>query len=122
MGNWKNLMWRKSAVSARNNWGKKFKNKYRISMQEIPRELTELFFKAGIPCSPLQNLIKETDAFRNADHLHSALKELVFALLEQNRDPIPASILFHLGKAEKEAEDDYGTLSVVMDCRKKINS
>ena len=105
-----------------NNWGKKFKNKYRISMQEIPRELTELFFKAGIPCSPLQNLIKETDAFADADHLHSALKELVFALLEQKTEiRFLLQILFHLGKAEKEAEDDYGTLSVVMDCRKLIH-
>ena len=105
-----------------NNWGKKFKNKYRISMQEIPRELTELFFKAGIPCSPLQNLIKETDAFADVDHLHSALKELVFALLEQKTEiRFLLQILFHLGKAEKEAEDDYGTLSVVMDCRKLIH-
>lgn len=105
-----------------NNWGKKFKNKYRISMQEIPRELTELFFKAGIPCSPLLDLITETDAFADADHLHSALKETVFALLEQKTEiRFLLQILFHLGKAEKEAEDDYGTLSVVMDCRKLIH-
>lgn len=105
-----------------NNWGKKFKNKYRISMQEIPRELTELFLKAGIPCSPLQELITETDAFADADHLHSALKETVFALLEKKTEiRFLLQILFHFGKEEKAAEDDYGTLSVVMDCRKLIH-
>lgn len=104
-----------------NNWGKKFRNKYRISMQEIPREMSELFFKTGIPFSSLQQLIGETDAFSDADHLHSALQEQVFALLEQKIEiRFLLQILFHLGKKEKDAEDDYGTLSVVMDCRQLI--
>jgi len=105
-----------------NNWGKKFQNKYRISMQEIPREMTELFSKAGIDFPPLQHLIEETNIFSDADYLHSVLQEAVFVLLEQKMDIcFLLQILFHLGKAEKGAEDDYGTLSVVMDCRKSIN-
>ncbi len=105
-----------------NNWGKKFKNKYRISMRELPREMTELFFKAGILFPPLQHLIEETEVFSDADYLHSALQETVFALLEQKIEiRFLLQILFYLGKEEKAAEDDYGTLSVVMDCRTLIN-
>ena len=104
-----------------NNWGKKFKNKYRISMREIPREMTEMFFKTGMPFSPLSQLIEETDVFSDADYMHRALQEKIFALLEQKTEiRFLLQILFHLGKAEKDAEDDYGTLSVIMDCRKLI--
>lgn len=105
-----------------NNWGKKIKNKYRISMQEIPREMTELFFKAGIVFPPLQHLIEETDVFSDADYLHSVLQDTVFAALEQKIEiRFLLQILFHLGKAEKKAEDDHGTLSVVLDCRKLVD-
>lgn len=105
-----------------NNWGKKFKNKYRISMQEIPKEMTELFSKAEIEFWPLNYVIEEAGAFTDADRLHHVLEQTVFTLLEQKIEiRFALQVLFYLGKKEKEAEDDYGTLSVVIDCRKLIN-
>ena len=45
---------------------------------------------------------KGNGCFADADHLHSALKELVFALLEQKtRDPIPASDSISPGQSGK---------------------
>lgn len=105
-----------------NNWGEKFKNKYQISMKKIPQEMTELFSKTEISFSPLQHLIEETDVFSDADQLHNVLQEMVFALLERKTQiRFLLQILFHLGKEEKKAEDDYGTLSVVLDSRRLIH-
>ncbi|XBX08795.1 hypothetical protein QMP26_12370 [Enterocloster clostridioformis] len=56
-------------ICRENNWGKKFSNKYRISMQDVPREMTELFQKTGTVFLPLQQLTGETDAFAEAEHL-----------------------------------------------------
>ena len=102
-----------------NNWGKKFKNKYRISMVDIPREL---FSKEEFACLPLQRLVEETDNFVDADNLHRALEDVVFKRLEEKTDiRFALQILFHMGKQEKERENDYGTLSVVMDSKELIN-
>lgn len=105
-----------------NNWGKKFQNKYRISMQEVPREMEGLFLRAGIEFLPLKHLIEDTGAFADADNLHQALEDMVFTLLEQKIEiRLALQILFYLGKEGKKAEDDYGTLSVVMDSRKLMD-
>ena len=41
-------------ICRENNWGKKFGNKYRISMQDVPREMNGLFQKTGTIFQPLQ--------------------------------------------------------------------
>lgn len=104
-----------------NNWGRKFSNKYRISMQDVPREMTELFQKNGIAFPPLQKLTGEADAFAEAENLHRELEHAAFSMLEQKRGiALALQILFYPGKIGKSVEEDYGTLSVVLDCRSLI--
>lgn len=104
-----------------NNWGKKFCNKYRISMQDVSHEMKELFQKTGIAFLPLQHLVEAANGFAEAVHLHTELEHAAFAMLEQKKGIVFAlQILFYLGKPGKGTEEDYGTLSVVLDCRELI--
>ena len=108
-------------ICRENNWGKKFSNKYRISMQDVPREMSELFQKTGTIFQPLQRLTGETDAFAEAENLHRALEHAAFAMLEEKKGiALALQILFYAGKPGKSVEEDYGTLSMVMDCRALI--
>jgi len=104
-----------------NNWGKKFGNKYRICMENVPREMTELFCKAKIAFPPLFQLIEETRVFTDAAELHIQLEKVALAMLEQKTEiALALRILFHLGKQGESGEEDYGTLSVVLDSKKLI--
>lgn len=110
-------------ICRENNWGKKFGNKYRISMQDVPREMNGLFQKTGTIFQPLQKLTGETEAFAEAENLHRELEHAAFAMLEQKKGiSLALQILFYLGKPGKSVEEDYGTLSVVMDCRALIQA
>lgn len=105
-----------------NNWGQKFRNKYRISMQDVPRELTGLFQKRGIKFPALEVLIEEIENFADPELLHAKLAQAAFTMLEQKKGiTLALQILFYPEKASKSVEEDYGTLSVVLDCRKLIN-
>ncbi len=85
-----------------NNWSEKFLNKYRISMQKTPRELTELFRMANISFPQLDLLIKEVKSFADAEIMHRELEEIAFAMLEQKRKIIMAfQILFFWKKRMK---------------------
>lgn len=104
-----------------NNWGKKFENKFRISMVDVPHEMTELLQKAGIVCAPFLQIVEETRAFTDAAALHEQLENAVFEMLEQKTEiAFALRILFYLGNQEKNKEEDYGTLSVVLDSRKLV--
>lgn len=104
-----------------NNWGKKFSNKYRISMREVPNELAGLFQNAGITFPALQQLRKEAENFANPAILHRELERIAFEMLEQKRGiAFALQVLFYLEKPGKSAEKDYGTLSVVLDTKKLI--
>lgn len=110
-------------ICRENNWGRKFSNKYHISMQDVPREMTKLFQKNGIVFPPLQKLTEEADAFAEAENLHRELERTAFAMLEQKRGiALALQILFYSGKPGKSVEEDYGTLSVVLDCRTLIEA
>lgn len=110
-------------ICRENNWGKKFSNKYRISMRDVPQGITELFQKTGIVFLPLQRLTEETDAYAEAEYLHRDLERAAFAMLEQKKEiALALQILFYLGKPEKSVEEDYGTLSAVLDCRELIQT
>nr|WP_130790260.1 hypothetical protein [Lachnoclostridium pacaense] len=110
-------------ICRENNWGKKFGNKYRISMQDVPREMNGLFQKTGTIFQPLQKLTGEIEAFAEAENLHRELEHAAFAMLEQKKGiSLALQILFYLGKPGKSVEEDYGTLSVVMDCRTLIQA
>lgn len=106
-----------------NNWRKKFCKKYRICMQDMPQEMSELFQKSKIMYLPLQQIIEESNAFEDPEHMHRELERAAFAMLERKKDiALALQILFHLGKSEKSADEDCGTLSVVLDSRELINT
>lgn len=105
-----------------NNWGKKFRNKYRISMRDVPGEITELFKKNEIIFPAFEQLTEETVAFTEPEYFRAELEHAAFAMLEQKKEiALALQILFYFGKPEKIAEEDYGTLSMVLDCKKLIN-
>lgn len=104
-----------------NNWGKKFVRKYRLCMKEVPCEMTELLHKAGTEFSVFLQFIEELRRFSDAAQLHMQLEKAAMLMLEQKTDIVFAlRILFYLGKEEKDGEDDYGTLSAVLDSRRLI--
>ena len=88
-------------ICRENNWGKKFSNKYRISMQDVPREMSELFQKTGTIFQPLQRLTGETDAFAEAENLHRALEHAAFAMLEEKGDCVGTPDFVYAGNREK---------------------
>lgn len=105
-----------------NNWGKKFRNKFHISMQDVPEEIAGLFQKNGMKFPAFEQLIEETEFFVEPEQLHAELAQAAFTMLEQKKGiALALQILFYSEKAEKSAEKDYGTLSVVLDCRKLID-
>lgn len=106
-----------------NNWGTKFCKKYRISMQEMPKEIETLIQKTGTVFTPLQHLIKEVGGFADALLLHHVLEQAAFTMLEQKKDIVLAlQILFYSGQSEKSPEDDGGTLSVVLDSKELMST
>ncbi|MDD4849425.1 MAG: hypothetical protein PHO10_01850 [Gemmiger sp.] len=106
-----------------NNWGKKFGNKYRICMQDVPCALTKLFEETKTVFPPLQQLIEQTSVFADAACFHRELERAAFAMLEQKQQiAFALQILFYLGNPAKSANDDYGTLSVVLDSRELIKA
>lgn len=101
-----------------NNWGKKFQEKYKISMVKTPEELVN----KGIQYQPLQLLISETRAFNNSEDLHEELSRLTFLMLERKEQvSLALQLLFYPGKSEKKPEDDYGTLSVAFEAQELLN-
>lgn len=104
-----------------NNWGEKIRNKYRICMQDVPLEMTELFHKTGTEFAPLKQLVEQAKAFVDAKHLHRELEHAAFEMLKQKKEiALALQILFHFGKPDKSAQKDFGTLSAVLDSTKLI--
>lgn len=97
-----------------NNWGKKFSRKYQISMKKTPMDMLELMGEFSY--SPLNRLIELAETFPTSEMLHRELERKAFEFLERKKDIVLAlQILFYLGKKNKNAEDDYGNLSVILD-------
>ena len=100
-----------------NNWGRKFQGKYKISMKSTPEEL--------LPATgyiPLQILLDETKLFTNASHLHAELDRIAWEMLERREHTsLALAVLFYQGKPDKQADDDYGSLSVAFDSTKLID-
>lgn len=99
-----------------NNWGRKFRGKYKISMESIPEDL--------LPASgykPLQILLDETKPFINPSHLHAELERTAWEMLERHEHTsLALTILFYQGKMDSSADDDYGSLSVAFDSTKLV--
>lgn len=104
------------ALCVYNNWGKKFSRKYKNSIQEIPAKL-ERMLQDEAAYEPVFRLIRAIQPFAELQALHTELERVAFELLEKRIDTTLAlQILFYAGKEGKNAEDDYGSLSVILDC------
>lgn len=102
----------------KNNWTKKFLGKYKVSMEKTPIELSQ----AADKYPALKTLIDETNYFTSASDLHKKLKQAAWEMLERKeRVSLALKILFYQGKGDKNAEDDYGSLSVAFDSAKLID-
>lgn len=106
----------------KSNWGEKFQKKYAISMKAVPKELHDLL--DGRPeAGPVLQLIEEAKPFAEPQILHDALKTAAFQMLEQKIDvALALHLLFYAGSAEKPAQEDTGTLSIVFDCDALIDA
>lgn len=99
-----------------NNWGIKFSRKYKNCMREIPAKLEQMLQGEAV-YEPALYLIRVVRPFDEPEVLHAELERVAFDALERRVDIVLAlQILFHIGKEEKSPEDDYGSLSVILDC------
>ncbi len=93
-----------------NNWARKFRNKYKISMMNTTEELAEI----AAEYEPLRALIEESSRFSNPDDLHRALEDAAFGMLETGEDiALALYVLFYQGKAEEA--NDFGSISAALD-------
>lgn len=100
-----------------NNWGKKFRGKYKVSMVDTPAKLCT----AAEKYEPLRLLLEESSAFADPDVLHQKLEETVWRMLAQGENiRLALKVLFYSGKAKKDSEDDYGSLSIALEAEKLI--
>lgn len=99
-----------------NNWGFKFSKKYKNCMREIPAKL-EKILQGEAAYEPALHLIRAARPFTEPEVLHAELERVAFDALERREDIVLAlQMLFYIGKEEKSPEDDYGSLSVILDC------
>ena len=97
-----------------NNWGPKFLKKYSICMDKIPNNILKIM--EDQPYEPMIRLIGDVKFFCRAEELHKAIENKVFGFLEKNTNiALALKVLFYFGKADKGADDDYGSLSIVFD-------
>ncbi len=100
---------------SQNNWGKKFSKKYRISLEKMPEELSNLLCgKAAY--KPIERLVQAAKPFADMIILRQVLEDQLFDMLNQRRDiALALKVLFYVGKVDKKPEEDFGTLSVIFD-------
>lgn len=101
-----------------NNWENKFKDKYKICMENTPKDLD----LAASKYQPLQLMFSETQHFIDSAFLHKELERIVWEMLERKQDiSLALTVLFHQGSKNKCANDDYGTLSIAFESPKLID-
>lgn len=95
------------------NWGKKFSEKYKRCIQNVPNKMEELL-RGNAAYPPLFQLITAVQPFLAPQVLHEELKRAAFEQLERHGDVrLALQILFYCCK--KEDSDDNGCLSVILD-------
>ena len=100
-----------------NNWGKKFQGKYKISMENTVAELQT----SGVSYEPLQILMEDSKCFSNASRFRQELEAISWKMLSQREQvKVALSVLFYQGKADKNANDDYGSLSIALESARLI--
>ena len=127
------------------NWTKKFLKKYKVSLYNVPQEVQAMLAGSTSPVSdevghliellhanypvPVMAKVKDEVGDKGEDKedkkeklpdsflaFHDALADAAFTLLENHENEAFAlSVLFHLGNADKKAEDDTGGLSAILD-------
>ena len=106
------------AWCAESNWTKKFLEKYKVSMEKVPSELSQ----AADRYPALRTLLDETKPFVSASDLHAELERVAWEMLGQKEQvSLALKMLFYQGKEDKNAEDDYGSLSVAFESAKLID-
>lgn len=104
------------------NWGNKFRKKYAISMKAVPDELRAVLERSS-ESEPILTLMQEARVFAEPQPLFDAIEETAFRMIRQKTDVLLAlQLLFYVGQAEKPAQNDTGTLSVIFDCEKLIDA
>ena len=102
-----------------NNWSKKFRGKYKVSMDNIPAQLR----KIAPEYAPLQALLAEVEEYKNPDVFHAELENAIWRMLERRENVQAAlTLLFYLGKPAEDAEDDFGSLSIALESTRLIES
>lgn len=99
------------------NWGSKFQGKYKVSMKNTTTELASLVpdFKS------IQILIGQSNYFLDSAKLHQEMENVAFEMLSSKHEvSLALSVLFHYGNPDKNAVDDYGSISVAFDSPKLI--
>ena len=96
------------------NWNSKFLRRYKNYFQNAPKELQK--FLKEYSDNPIFTLFRQTKVFQDHVVLHRKLEKCAFRMLEEKKD-IPAAIqmLFYFGDAEKDPEEDFKSLSVILD-------
>lgn len=101
-----------------NNWSKKFQNKYKISMENTPNELTSML----ADYVPLRVLIGESNRFLDPACFHQELENAIFRMLDNKENiSLALDVLFHLGNPEKDTENDFGSLSIALESPRLID-
>lgn len=100
-----------------NNWGRKFQDKFKISIEKMTNELVSL-----IPdFEPIKILKRESDFFVDADILHQELENKAFEMLRNRVNvSLALNVLFYFNNSGEKAANDYGSVSVAFDTPKLI--
>ena len=101
-----------------NNWGTKFRSKYKISMEKTPVELQSV----AVQYEPLQILMDETNHFADASVLHRELEQFALKMISSGKNvALALMVLFCSKSKEKQAEEDYGSISIAFESEKLID-
>lgn len=109
-------------TETRKNWGTKFCQKYAISMKNTPVKLMDVLKDSNPDVGLLK---KETDRFQDSSTLFEELRKAALEMLSRWESvKLALQILFYSGKKDSKvkAEDDYGSLSVIFDCKHLKNN
>lgn len=102
-----------------NNWGAKFRSKYKISMEKTPVELQSV----AAQYEPLQILMDETNYFTEASILHREFERFAWEMISSGQNvALALRVLFYLSTEDKNAEEDYGSISIAFESKKLIDN
>ena len=102
-----------------NNWGTKFRSKYKISMEKTPVELQSV----AVQYEPLQILMDETNYFTDASVLHLEFERFAWKMISYGQNvALALRVLFYPSTEDKNAEEDYGSISIAFESKKLIDN